>query len=416
MPGSQRQVAPGAGPQLYAEEPQTAVQTPTAVYRDPNLRIIFAVTLIAVLGVSSVTPAFPTMQRSLGITPQATGLLITVFTLPGVVATPVLGMMADHVGRKRILVPSLFLFAAAGTALPLAGSMDLMLLLRFLQGLGAAALGSLNVTIIGDLYSGRRCTAAMGYNASVLSVGTAAYPAIGGALASLGWRYPFFLPVVAIPVGLLVLFRLDSPEPLTHQGLRQYLADAFTSVTNRRIGGLFLASLATFIIIYGAYLAYFPFLLADSFGGSSLVIGLIMSSMSITTALVSSQLGRLVRRSSERSLIVVAFLLYAAAMTLIPLVPSLWLFIVPATIFGLAQGVNVPSIQSLLARLAPPQHRGAFMSLNGMVLRLGQTLGPVIMGGAYAAWGMVGVYRTGAAVALLAAVIVGYTVRAGRGE
>lgn len=395
---------------MHTSEARAQADTASAVYRDPNLRILFAVTLMAVLGVASVTPAFPTMQRALGVTPQQTGLLITVFTLPGVVATPLLGIMADHVGRKRILVPSLFLFALAGAALPLAGSMDMMLVFRFLQGVGAASLGSLNVTIIGDLYSGRRCTAAMGYNASILSVGTAAYPAIGGALATLSWRYPFFLPLLAIPVALLVVFRLDSPEPLTHQGLREYLTNAFASIANRRIGGLFFASLATFVLLYGAYMAYLPFLLAGSFQASAFAIGVIMSSSSIATALMASRLSLLVRRFPEPVLILAAFLLYALALVMVPWVPNLWLFLVPTTIFGIAQGMNTPSIQSLLARLAPPQHRGAFMSLNGMVLRLGQTLGPLVMGAAYAAWGIGGVYRLGAVLALLTAGILSYTL------
>ena len=79
------------------------------VYRDPNLQIVFGVTLMAVLGVSSITPAFPTIVDELGITPQAVGSLITVFTLPGVLLTPVLGILADQFGRKRILVPALML-------------------------------------------------------------------------------------------------------------------------------------------------------------------------------------------------------------------------------------------------------------------------------------------------------------------
>ena len=63
-----------------------------AVYRDTNLQIIFGVTLMAVLGVSSITPAFPRIVKELNITPQAVGSLITAFTLPGVLLTAVLGM------------------------------------------------------------------------------------------------------------------------------------------------------------------------------------------------------------------------------------------------------------------------------------------------------------------------------------
>ena len=86
--------------------------------------------------------------------------------------------------------------------------MSQLLVLRFLQGTGAASLGAINVTIMGDLYSGRERTAAMGYNASILSVGTATFPVVGGALAMLGWYYPFFLSIGAVPIGLFVLIPL----------------------------------------------------------------------------------------------------------------------------------------------------------------------------------------------------------------
>jgi len=383
------------------------------LYRDPDLRIVFAVTLMAVLGVSSITPAFPAMQKALHLTPQTTGLLITVFTLPGIVATPVLGMLSDRWGRKRILVPSLFLFALAGACVPLAASFKAMLVARFIQGLGAAALGSLNVTIIGDLYSGPRTTAAMGYNAGVLNIGTAVYPAIGGALATLGWRFPFFLPLAAIPVAISVWFRLDTHETRSDQPLRAYLAGALASVRDRRVLGLFLASLSAFVLLYGAYTTYLPFLLSDSFGGSPAVIGLVMSSMSLTTALTASQLSRLARRHSEPRLIISAFLLCALALAMIPHVPNLWLFLVPATVYGLGHGLVVPSVQAMLARMAPPQQRGAFMSLNGMVLRLGQTLGPLIMGAAYSTWGLVSVYNLGVVLAVLAAVAAAATLGTG---
>ena len=61
------------------------------------------------------------------------------------------------------------------------------------QGIGASAIGSINVTLIGDLFAGRQRTTAMGFNASVLSIGTAAYPAVVGALALVAWSAPFAL-------------------------------------------------------------------------------------------------------------------------------------------------------------------------------------------------------------------------------
>ena len=88
----------------------------TKVYRDRNIQIIFGVTLMAVMGVSSIAPVFPRLVQELGVTTGQIGLLITFFTLPGIFLAPVLGLLADRFGRKRVLGPSLFLFALAGAA------------------------------------------------------------------------------------------------------------------------------------------------------------------------------------------------------------------------------------------------------------------------------------------------------------
>jgi MFS family permease len=367
---------------------------------DTNLRIVFGITLVAISGVSNITPAFPKIVRELQITPQAVGLLITVFTFPGILLTPVLGILADQIGRKKILIPSLLLFGIAGGACALARDFHLLLLLRFIQGIGAAPLGALYVTIIGDLYSGKERAAAMGYNASVLNIGTASYPAIGGALAVIAWYYPFLISLIALPVGGFVLFSLKNPEPKEKPNFAEYLSGVWQSIKHREVIGLFLASVVTFTILFGTYLTCLPLLLGDSFGASALIIGLLMSVSSISGAVMASQLGKLARTFSEGTLIKSAFVLYALTLTLIPFVPALWFFLIPSILFGAAQGMNLPCIQTRLSGLAPINHRAAFMSINGMVLRLGQTLGPLTMGLAMALYGMNGAFFTGAGLAI----------------
>jgi MFS transporter, ACDE family, multidrug resistance protein len=369
------------------------------IYLETNLQIIFGITLMAVMGVASITPAFPNIIQALGISSTRIGLLITVFTFPGIILTPVLGVFADRYGRKRILIPSMFLFGIAGGACALSRDFNLLLIMRFFQGIGAASLGAINVTIIGDLYSGRERAAAMGYNASILSVGTASYPAIGGALAMVGWYWPFILPLLAIPLGFVVLFFLKNPEPKTEQHLKDYFRNVLKSLKSRQVIGIFVASVVTFIILYGPLLTYLPLLMADSFGTSPLVIGLFISVMSLTTAFTSSQLGKLTKKFSEQTLLKTTFLLYGLAIFLIPFLPKLTAFLIPAVIFGIAHGLNIPCFQTLLAGLAPMEYRGAFMSLNGMVLRLGQTLGPVLMGIIFGLWGIGATFFAGAALA-----------------
>ncbi|MFC1485609.1 MFS transporter [Candidatus Latescibacterota bacterium] len=379
---------------------------------DNSLLIIFGVTLTAVMGVSSITPAFPRIVQELSIPVRDIGLLITVFTIPGVFLTPVLGVFADRFGRKKILVPSLLLFGIAGGACGFVSNFDILLLFRFFQGIGAASLGSLNVTIIGDIYTGHERARTMGYNASVLSIGTASYPAIGGALALFGWNYPFLLPVVAVPLGFIVLWSLKNPEPEHDYRLREYFIQTWRYIQKREIVGIFIASSVTFIILYGSYITYFPLFIGHSYGSSPLTIGLIMSSASITTAITSSQLGKLVRVFSERSLLIMAFFLYAVSLVMIPLIPDLRWLAVPVITFGIAQGINIPSLQILLAGFAPMEYRAAFMSINGMVLRLGQTLGPLVMGIIFGIWGLAAPFYAGACISLVMTGVVILLIRA----
>jgi len=370
------------------------------IYLDTNLQIVFAVTLISVIGFVSITPAFPSVIEELNISPQDVGLLISVFTFPGILLTFALGVLADRIGRKKILIPSLMLFGIAGAACGLARDFNLLLVLRFLQGIGAAPLLSLSITIIGDLYSGRERTTAMGYDVSVLNISAASFPSIGGALALLGWYYPFFLPIIAIPVGLLALFSLRIPEPKKEKRLQEYLSDAWQSIKNRQVVGLFVVSTATFIILFGSYLTYFP-LVGDSLGASPFIIGLIMSGRSLAAAFTSLQLGKITRILSEKNLIKVAFILYALALVIIPFVSNLWVLLIPTIIFGIAHGINEPSFHTLLSELAPMKHRAAFMSVNQTVIRLGQTLGPVLMGLIFAIWGINGAFYAGACFAIV---------------
>ncbi len=291
------------------------------------------------------------------------------------------------------------LFGIAGIACALATDFGLLLVLRTLQGVGAAALGAINVTMIRDLYSGQRRTEALGYNSSVLSVGTAGYPAIGGALALLGWRYPFVLPLVAIPIALLVLFSLRNPEPHNEQGLKEYAGNIWESVKDRRVVGLFCSTLVTFVILFGPLITYLPIFMSATYGSSSLIIGLVVATVSLTTALASTQEGWLTSRFSEKTLIRTSFVLYAAALILIPLVPNVWLLLVPTVIFGVAQSLNLPPAFSLLNEAAPAENRGVFISINSTILRLGQTLGPVLMSAVAIPVGLAGAYFAGAALA-----------------
>jgi ACDE family multidrug resistance protein len=381
-----------------------------ASYRNPELQAIFGVTLIAVLGVSSIAPALPRIAAVLDVSAGHVALLITAFTFPGVVLTTFAGILADRYGRLRILVPGLVLFAVAGVACVFATSLPMLICLRVVQGIGASPIGSINVTLIGDLFADRQRTEAMGLNASLLSIGTAAYPAIGGALAVVAWSAPFALAALAIPVAVLVLRRLQIAPRGHRTNLGEYFGGLWSIVRRREVLVLFFASTAIFILLYGAYVTFIPFLMAGRFGSSAPEIGLLMAWLSLATAVTSANLGRLSGHLTERKVLIVGFVAFAAGLAAVPLAPSAWALAVPAVLLGFAFATTIPVVQVLLSGFAPTDRRGAVMSLNGTVLRLGQTLGPPVMAGVHRLGGIDAVFEVGSVFALLLALLMASAV------
>ena len=376
------------------------------LFKDRRLYIIFSITLIAVMGVASLTPALPKISIALNLNNTQVGLLISSFTFPGIFLTPIAGIIADHYGRKKVLVPSLLIFAVAGFAIFFTRNFNILIALRILQGVGAASLGSLNTTLIGDFYKGNNRPTAMGYNASVLSLSTAFYPLIGGLLASFAWFYPFVLPLLAIPVGLYVIFGLKEPEVEKLSNFKLYLKTISKTIFKKEIMAIFILSVLTFIILYGAFLTYLPFLLNQKFSLSAPKIGVVFSLSSITSAIVASQLGKLSNKFGSLTLLKTAFILYLMVTLLIPNINNIYIFVIPILFFGSAQAFNIPSLQTALANLAPDNQRGAFMSINGMVLRLGQTLGPLVIGIGFMLNKLSGVFYLASLLAILGLLIL----------
>lgn len=352
------------------------------------LLLAFASTTSMVMGVSSVMPMVPLLETVFAISHTEASLILTLFTLPGILLAPLAGLLADRYGRRVVLAPSLLLFSLAGGGCAFVDDFRLLLVLRCLQGMGAAPLALLNTTILADVWSGPALARVVGYNMAVLSIGSALYPTIGGFLANLSWRAPFFLPLLVLPVFVLAL-RLPLASPARAANFREYLLGLGRAFHNRRILVLFGITFLTFVMLYGPIITCIPALGHQRFGADPASIGVIMLFSALGLGLVSSQLGRLSQRHGPRRLLMRSQFFYLAAFLLIPLLlpagPAIlglpltfWLLALPVFIFGLGQGLNVPNVQTQLLQAAEPEQRASIMAVNAVLLRLGQTIGPLL--------------------------------------
>ncbi len=345
-------------------------------FRDRTLQVIFGVTLMGVIGVSIISPTLPTIRDRFGVTDAEVALLITAFTLPGVFFAPAIGILADRFGRKKILIPCLFLFAITGVGCAFV-DLKTMLILRFLQGIGGSALTALSATLIGDIYTGLDRAKALGYNASVLAIGTASYPFIGGILTHFDWRFPFFTFALAFLVGIGAMF-ITYPDVRPANSLREYMKNSMAILKNAKLVFEFVSGAAVFVIFYGAFLTYLPFLLDRRFLADSFVIGIVISSMSAFTAIIASRFELFIKRLGVIGTIKFGFLSYALSMLITPFIPSIYLFVITTFLFGLGQGTVLPALQNLIVSTAPTENRAIVMTTYSSIIRVGQTVGPLI--------------------------------------
>jgi MFS family permease len=268
------------------------------------------------------------------------------------------------------------------------------------------------VALIGDLFDGRARTAAVGYNSAALNVGTACYPAVGGAVAALGWYWPFALPIIALPMAGLVAWLLDVPaEAAASESSAP--GSLWTVLRQPDILGLLLASTANFILLFGSYVAYVPELIDQRFTSQSAVIGLVVASASISNGLAATQVERLARHVARRRLVAGAFVLSAVTLGAIPYMPSLVGVVAAAVGFGAAQGTSITATLALLTDRAPGSQRATVLSVNATAIRLGQTVGPAAMGGVLAVAGLDAVFLAGGVFAMLMVGVIGVLLAGG---
>lgn len=371
---------------------------------------IFCITLMTAIGTSAIPPALPVVAAQFGVSPDAAGLVMAVFTLPGIFLTPLLGVLADRIGKRAIVLPSLLVFAVGGAMAPLASSFSMLLVIRTIQGIGAASLGALNVALISDFFSGERRTAVMGFNNSVLSIGTALFPIVGGALAKQSYVYPFALPLLALPVMLVVFFVIKDNTSGVVLRFSDYTSALKREVADANVLRLFVMSIATFALLFGPFLTYLPFLSQQLLGctpqEAAVKAGIQISAMSVSTAITAYFLGTISRKIPQAVLLLISLGLYASALALYPWMPQYGLLFVPSVLFGVAQAFNQPNVQALLAAIVGTEQRAAMLSFNRTLSLIGQTLGPVVFALPFRSGGIIAVFVSGVVVALVLAIFM----------
>lgn len=346
------------------------------------LLLIYLLTVTGMMATVLIAPAIPSLLADLGQPAHLSGVVLAAGTLPGIVLAPVVGVLADRHGRRRVLVPCLVAFGVFGALSAVAPDIWTLVAARFAQGLVGASLINLAMVLIGDNWEGHRRYVLLGRNTAVLTASVVVLAPLGGVLTDVGgWRWAFAPYVVALPMAVLAGCLLGGPAgDRCDRSLGSEVRAVFRHVRRVEVAAPLWIGLGTLVLLFGPFLTALPLHLEERFDASAAFVGLVLAGSGLAATSVALSIGWFASRWSLRSLLTGSAVLFAFGFALLGGSPWVGLLAIAVLCTGTAEGLAVPTLQAALARVAHPEQRAAIMSLWGSTVRIGQTFGPLLTG------------------------------------
>ncbi len=334
---------------------------------------IWVTVALDLVGFGIVVPILGRYAERFGASGVEVGLLFASFSLAQLVCSPLLGRLSDRIGRKPVILISLFGTAAGSFITGAAGSLPLLFFGRILDGASGASVAVAQGAVT-DVASPSERPRLLGLLGAAFGVGFVVGPALGG-LASLGGPHvPFYVAgTIALINGAVAIVRLPETRPV--HGERPARSAGAARLWSMAITG-FVA-----IVAFSGFEATFSLLADRRFGlteggVAAVFVGIGVLLVAVQGGMihpVSSRLGSRRALQSGLGLNVVGLALLAAATSWWVLVPSLALLTV-------GQGLVSPNLSSIVSTSVPDHQRGEALGFQQGVTALGRVAGPALAG------------------------------------
>ncbi|HIG8796224.1 TPA: MFS transporter [Raoultella terrigena] len=398
------------------------------------LTIVLGIAM-AVLDGAIANVALPTIATDLNASPAASIWIVNAYQIAIVIALLPLSFLGDMFGYRRIYKIGLLVFTFTSLACALSHSLEMLTLARVAQGLGGAALMSVNTALIRLIFPKRFLGRGMGINSFVVAVSSAAGPTIAAAILSVAsWQWLFLMniPLGIISLTLAMRFlpanssrsritRFDLPSAIMNALTFGLLIVALGGFAQGQSGQLVLAELAAMLVIGFFFirrqlrmpvpllpvdllriplfslsictsicsfcaqmlaLVSLPFFLQATIGRSEVETGLLLTPWPLATMVMAPLAGYLIEKIHAGLLGAIGLTVMACGLFGLALLPSspsdldiIWRMALCGAGFGLFQSPNNHTIVS-----SAPSHRsGGASGMLGTARLLGQSTGAALV-------------------------------------
>ncbi len=303
-------------------------------------------------------------------------LVLTLHSLVIAFIAPFAGWFIDAFGRKKLLIFSLVLYAAAGTSGLYFENLHFILGGRFMLGAAVAGIMTSTTTLIADYFKGEERNNFLGLQAAFMAIGGLVYLSAGGFLADVHWRGPFAIYGVSIA---LVPFALMSISDIFRSKVKENLVEKDIAEIHKPTVILLLGSIFIAMAIFYMVPVQIPFILKKFEGINNLGVGLAIASGSITGALISGNYGKFKRRLDYPRIFAIAFLFNSIGYLIISQASTYTLIVAGIAISGFGTGFIFPNANTWIVALAPENLRGRLVGLLNFFLFSGLFLSPILI-------------------------------------
>ncbi|GGC06327.1 Bcr/CflA family drug resistance efflux transporter [Marinobacterium zhoushanense] len=358
--------------------------------RTPSVALLTLIAMASPLALNLFVPAMPDVARELHTDVSVIQLSFTAYLFTLAFGQLLSGPLADHYGRRPILLIGLALHTAGSLLAAFAGDVSHLIAGRVLQALGGSAAMVLARTIILDIYGREGAAGRMGYIVMAIAIAQSIAPTLGGYLNLwVGWSAIFYVSLATGAAAWLIAL-LQMPETCREKSdsLRlkpviQRYAGVFQSA-----GYIGYALSTTFIAAaFYMFVGTAPYIV-DSLGGNSALFGTWFLAVSFAFMAGSFLSTRLAKRASVDQMVLAgnalsllgALLLVGFALAATLSYASLFL---PMALVTLGRGLSQPNAQSAAISCSPTSAATASGLMGFIQLLTGATIAqlmPLLLG------------------------------------
>jgi MFS family permease len=339
---------------------------------------LLLISMMTMMAGAVVAPSLPQISNVFADVKYISILSRLVITLPALLIalfSPFFGRLSDRLGRKKLLLFSILLYAIGGTSGYFLNSIYLILAGRIILGIAVAGIMTIATALVGDYFKGPERNGFAGVQGAFMGLGGVFFITIAGWLADIQWQMPFLIYLFAIPAFFLGLIYLYEPS------VAKETKEPGTLDVEYNKGMAWLVYALAFIGVVFFYMipVQIPFLLKKMKGITNSEIGYAISISSFSGAMIALNYKRIKKHLSFKRIFQLAFVFMGSGYLMVYFSENYSTVFISMLIAGVGTGFLMPSGNLWIMEIAPEQIRGRLVGNTSRAIFLGMFFSPILI-------------------------------------